>query len=542
VLAITGWGALALRQRWMPLLLTASWFWIGTFSTATLITATWHLGRYQVPFIPMAVILSIFGMYTLWENVSRYTRAYRFVATVMLIWLLGSSLLSTYHALVAFRQTVRTVSQQQLVLADWLRDNLPPDARVGVHDTGSLRYVGERPTYDLIGLTTAETTRAWRNGAGSVFEQMEHSPYRPDYFAIYPDVFFIPYLANTDLFAQELFSVQVTEYAVVSAGPIQGVWEADWRLAGSGVHRGQADILARTQGLTLVDTLDVADLNDEAAHHLQWWHHAQHSGFPTQVRQMRYHVPPQAEVLDGGRLVTGGMDFQVGTQPSQPLWFVARLHAQQSGAVQVIVNGKPIGRWAYPPLPGAWLETLFLIPAEAIVNEQTEIRLQVETNDALSQQYTPYYFWFLQGQSQEKPVKISHPLDITFDRQLHLLGFDLDRDSLRPGQVLSATLYWTTDALVESDARVFLHLYDTQGNLGPQADGWPVYGTRPPHTWQANEIVSDPRTIKLPPDMPSGNYVLEVGWYNQAGRLEPNTATVDTFYEQRVPLAEIKID
>ena len=541
VMATIGWGVLALRRRWEPLLMTAGWFWLGTLSTATLITATWHLGRYQAPFVPLAVVLAVVGISALWERTSRSAVTCRIVAASMLVWLLGSSLLSTYHALIAFRQVTQTVTQQQLVLADWLRDNLPAGARVGVHDSGSLRYVGEHPTYDLVGLTTAEATRAWRHGAGSVFEQMEHSSYRPDYFAIYPGVFSISYLAATDLFDQELFRVEVSDYAVVSAGPVQRVWQADWRLAGSGERMAQPDILARTQGLTLVDTLDVADLADEAAHRFRWWHNARHSGFPTEVYQMRYRAPPRVEVLDGGRLVSGGMAFRVQTQADQPLWIAARLHAQQAGAVQIVVNGRQVGWWAYPHLPGEWLETLFLIPAAAIVGEQTEIRLEVDVIDAHFRHYAPYHFWFWQGQSQGEPAHVSHPLDVTFDRDLHLLGFDLSEDAVHPGQVLSATLYWRTDALVESDAKVFLHLYDVQGNLGSQTDGWPVFGTRPPYTWQVNETVSDPQTLLLPPDLPPGHYILKVGLYDKEGRLTPTSGTKEAFLEKRVPLAEIEI-
>jgi hypothetical protein len=412
---------------------------------------------------------------------------------------------------------------------------------VGVHDTGSLRYVGQRPTYDLIGLTTTETTRAWRNGMGSVFERMERSPYRPDYFAIYPDVFSIPYLAATDLFARQLFRVEVSEYAVVSAGPVQGVWQADWRLSGSGARMAQSDVLARLQGLDQVDALDVADLYDEAAHQLRWWHGSEYGGFPTEVYQMRYHAPPHVEVLDGGRLVGGGIRFQVTTQPGQPLTMVARLHAQQAGAVQVTVGGNPIGRWAFPGLPGAWLETVFSVPAEAIAGERTEVRLDVEGRSDRPARYAAYTFWFLQGAPHPVAPHISHPLDVRFDGEIHLLGFDLERDVLLPGEALSATLYWRLSAPVDSGAKVFLHLYDAQGSLGPQADGWPVFGTRPPYTWQVGEIVADRRTLTLSPDMPAGRYSLEVGLYDQAGRLAPAPEEGQAFYENRVPLTHIEV-
>ncbi len=48
-----GWVNLRMRRRWTTLSVTLLWFLLGTLSTATLITATWHLGRYQIPFVPL---------------------------------------------------------------------------------------------------------------------------------------------------------------------------------------------------------------------------------------------------------------------------------------------------------------------------------------------------------------------------------------------------------------------------------------------------------------------------------------------------------
>jgi hypothetical protein len=584
VLSILGWVALGARRKWMALLGTASWFWLGTLSTATLMTATWHLGRYQAPFVPIVVIVAVAGIQTLWEGALRPAREggrsamdapsplngprlmggiprtiARLVSVGMLAWLLGTSLLSTYHALSAFRQTLRTTARQQLALADWVREHIPVDARVGVTDIGVLRYVGQRATYDLVGLTTAEATEAWRHGAGSIFEQMEDSPLRPDYFATYADVMAAPYLAATDLFAQELFTVRVDDYAITSAGPVQKAWLADWRLAGSGNRIAQADVLARTEGLVLVDALDMADLEDEDQHHVQWWHGSQYVGFPTEVHQQLYRAPPHTEVLDGGRLVSGGITFQVETQPGYPLWIVARLHARQAGAVRVTIDGCDVGRWAFPDLPGAWLETLFRVPAEAIAGTQTQVRLELDPNvptlwlDPAQnwQHYAPYYYWFLQGDSQRASPLVSHPLEVAFDQDVRLVGFDLDSNALQPGQVLSTTLYWRTVAPTESTARVFLHLYDAQGDLKSQSDGWPVFGTRPPFVWQPGETVVDQRALALPPDLSSGRYSLEVGLYDADGRLTPrivgsnadaSRSGTQGWAEKRVRLTYIEVD
>ena len=534
--SLLGWVSLEMRRRWMALSVTLLWFLLGTLSTATLITATWHLGRYQVPFVPMLVVLAVCGLAFLQRRaMQRWQQA---MLGLLALFFLASSGYSTLRFRRSYHQAVSTMVHQQLVIADWLRENLPTDARVGVHDTGSLRYFGERPTYDLIGLTTANAAIAWRHGAGSVFELMEHSPTRPDYFAIYPDVFFIPYLAATDLFAEELFRAEVPDYyGVTSASSTQGVWRADWRLADSGEQFYQPDVRELAADLKLVDMLDVADLDDEAAHDVKWWHDVPSTGWPTEARQLTYRALPEQEVLDGGRLLTGGISFEATTRPGEPLRIVARLHAQEAGAVRVEVNGRDVGRWAYPPMPGQWLETVFWVPAETITDSRTRFVLRVDASNPDFRHYAPYYFWFLQGE-----VGIEQRVDVTFDEELYLLGFDLPGQVWHPGDAAPVTLYWQAAAPTQSEAKVFLHLYDADGNLGPQSDGWAFHDTRPPYTWYPGEVVIDPRLIALPTDLQPGRYSLEVGLYKPdgSGRLPAYQKGVRQ-HKGRVPLTVIEV-
>jgi hypothetical protein len=541
LLMILGWIEMGHRRAWGTVILTLLWFFGGSLAMATLITALWHLGRYQVPFIPMGIVVATFGLAHLWRRFRHWW--VRGVLVTVVVVMVATSTYSSVHFVDLYRRAVSTVVRQQLTVADWLRENLPSDARVGVHDTGSLRYVGQRPTYDLVGLTTGDAAIAWRHGAGSVYELMEDSPMRPDYFAIYPDVFSIPYLAATDLFAQELFRVDVPDHVVASAGPVQGVWRADWRLAGSGARIYQPNVLRRTAGLTLVDTLDVADLADESAHDLTWWHEASRPGFPTEVHQLAYRVLPEQEVLDGGRLVTGGMSFDVATRPGEPLWLVARLHAREAGAVQVAVDGLQIGEWAYPPVPGQWLETVFRVPATAVNGERTSITLQASSEDPGFRHYAPYYVWFLQGDPETDPVEIDRRVEVAFEGGISLVGFDSSGEIWHPGEVVPITLYWQVAQPVQSDAKVFLHLYDAEGNLGPQSDGWAYRGTRPPYTWWPHEIVVDPRTLPLPADVAPGRYTVEVGLYTPADgtRLEADV-NGSRQPEGRVVLTTVVVD
>lgn len=397
-----GWIRLLKDKLWLPLLVTTLWFFLGTASTASLTTSLLHRGRNQIPFIPILIVVSIYGLGKAqdmtaprWQKISRF-------GAILILFIL--SLYSTGYYLDIYRRAVSTVTRQQLVISDWISDNLPEHAIVGIHDAGSLRYVGGRATYDLIGLTTPNAAIAWRHGAGSVYELMEQSPLRPTYFAIYPDVFSIPYLAATDLFAQKLFEVNVPDHLVASAGPIQAIWLADWHLANSGQHIIQPDILMQTKGMITTDSIDIADLTDETGHNMSWWHDDLVPGFPTEVQQQDYHDIQDSEVLDGGRLVTGGIAFDLSTEPGVDLWLVARLHPREAGSVLVRADNIVVGQWAYPPIPGEWLETLFHIPSNIITGETTRIELDVDNEVSGFKHYALYFLWALQGQSNTLTV------------------------------------------------------------------------------------------------------------------------------------------
>ncbi|MFW9871382.1 MAG: hypothetical protein ACFFEL_17275, partial [Candidatus Thorarchaeota archaeon] len=549
VLAGAGWIMLLRRQKWAEVALTAGWFLLGTLGTASLITATWHLGRYQVPFLALLTPLAGLGFVTLIKGLPQRWQGP--VAAGIGLSLLAATLASSLQARSTYGQAIHTVANQQLAVADWIRNNLPPDARIGVHDTGAIRYVGQRPTYDMIGLTTQGAASSWRNGAGAVFERMENSPARPDHFATYPDVFSLPYLAATDLFAVELFRADVPDFAVASAGPVQAVYSSDWRLAGSGDRLYQADILRLIDGLTLMDRVDLADLADESAHGLTFWEGAVRPGFPTEVQQFRYRTDATTDALDGGRLVNGGLAFRVRGQPGQPMLLTARLHPMQAGAVRVIIDDHDLGLWRYPALPGEWLETAFFIPADAVTQARPEIRLQVDMADPDFRHFALYHVWVWQGELIPFVPHPAHRLSARLGDAVELVGYDQPTNLqtgqstsvYQPGETIQLVLYWRAVAKPTDDAKVFIHLYDQGGIIATQQDHRPYHGTRPLYTWSLGEALDDPYSLALPSDLPSGRYTLALGMYDATTgiRLPVTVATEHQLSENRILLNTIDV-
>ncbi len=83
-----------------------------------------------------------------------------------------------------------------------------------------------------------------------------------------------------------------------------------------------------------------------------------------------------------------------------------------------------------------------------------------------------------------------------------------------PGTALPLELTWQALAPIEADYHVFVHLVTAEGQVVAQADGQPVYWTRPTSTWQPGQLITDRYGLWLPPHTEPGRYQLRVGLYD----------------------------
>jgi hypothetical protein len=110
-------------------------------------------------------------------------------------------------------------------------------------------------------------------------------------------------------------------------------------------------------------------------------------------------------------------------------------------------------------------------------------------------------------------VEVPNPLDVDLGGQVTLLGYSMDEQSVVPGDEVNITLYWTAQASIQADYTVFVHLAAPDGPPYAQGDGPPQYGAYPTSFWDVGEIVQDTHTIRVPADLPEGEYPLVVGMY-----------------------------
>jgi len=238
----------------------------------------------------------------------------------------GVALLSKFpFALGDLAESARAISAQHVELGEWAADALPEGARIGVNDTGAIAYFSRRPVFDIVGLTTTGEARYWTAGAGSRFEHYEHlsKDVLPTIFIVYPAWFALPDLLGPCL-------TERTVHATILGGETMVACRADYSRLGS----GERPSLLEFWSLTPRDTLDVSDLDSEAAHGyallpaLQTDNVLLSNGVVSDAgRRHRTREAFRLDVASGGRLVT-------------------RLGADQPLTVRLSIGGRVISSWA----------------------------------------------------------------------------------------------------------------------------------------------------------------------------------------------------
>lgn len=106
------------------------------------------------------------------------------------------------------------------------------------------------------------------------------------------------------------------------------------------------------------------------------------------------------------------------------------------------------------------------------------------------------------------------PLNLAFGEAITLLGYTLNRDELPAGDILPLTLFWQTNAPLDTRYKVFLHLVGEDGLPVAQRDSEPVGNLAPTTSWQVGQLVADNHGLLIPFGVGPGRYTLLVGLYD----------------------------
>ncbi|MCD4687119.1 MAG: hypothetical protein K8S97_14420 [Anaerolineae bacterium] len=498
------------------------WMFALTAGVATLDTAFWQFKRYQLPVMALFFPAAAWGSALMGDRFAQFAGR-RWVRWPVPVIILIASMLTAFTFARNYGANVRVVHDQQVPMATWARENLPEDARVGVQDVGLMGYFSGLPLYDVVGLTLRGPAESWRQGPGAIYEHMTHSAYRPDYFAIYPDVQGLRYLLNAGVFGevQAEFGIELPQNNVASATDYQAVYAADWSTTREIEQVAQTTTLDYIDGLELVDWIDVANLENEADHDYRWWQNEQPPGFVTETYTHVYHacgLPDEADcwATDGGRVLTGGEEFTLKTRPGEDLLLVTRVHGRESVPLTVYVNGQWDDVRVQPAVPSRWVEIVVLVRGANITSTTTHVRIEA------AGVYSPYHHWAYQGDfAYDSFGSDSIVAHFRSDVHVELVDYEI----VESAHDLMIELMWREAGSVlgmsghmfSGDGVVFVHLYNSANiNTEPVAQvvARPAGGVLPPANWFGGQSIRDTHILPLPDDLPPGDYVIAIGIFD----------------------------
>ncbi|MDY6875871.1 MAG: glycosyltransferase family 39 protein [Chloroflexota bacterium] len=135
---------------------------------------------------------------------------------------------------------------------------------------------------------------------------------------------------------------------------------------------------------------------------------------------------------------------------------------------------------------------------------------------------TPYSVVYRTPAGRTAQISLTHPLEVNFDGQVRLLGYDPPTGPFAPGDTIPLRLYWLGQAQMTDWYKVFVHLWGTPspaegGHIWGQEDVHPCDNSYPTPWWAAGDVVADEYRIPISPDTPPGEYQLVVGLYLEDG-------------------------
>lgn len=102
---------------------------------------------------------------------------------------------------------------------------------------------------------------------------------------------------------------------------------------------------------------------------------------------------------------------------------------------------------------------------------------------------------------------------------INLIGYDIDRVEVSPGETVNFTLYWQASEPTDAEYVVFNHLVpQASSDLVTQIDGLPLPDVRRPSTtWNDPQeiLVSRPFSLTIGTNITPGNYRLVTGFYRR---------------------------
>ena len=106
-----------------------------------------------------------------------------------------------------------------------------------------------------------------------------------------------------------------------------------------------------------------------------------------------------------------------------------------------------------------------------------------------------------------------NPMSIDFEGEIELVGYDLARRALRPGETTTLTLYWRGQRPIKVNYSISTQFVDEHGVKAAQQDAWPFDGAMPTVLWEPGALIEEPRELAIFDGASPGVYDVYIAVY-----------------------------
>ncbi|MBZ0302964.1 MAG: hypothetical protein K8J31_24675 [Anaerolineae bacterium] len=143
------------RRRWLDWLLLL-WPVVLILLYAARLPAPYQHGRYVIPALPCLLVAGMTGLFWLMEQ-GRRSLVGRVLTRALAV---STALVFSYFALLAgpptYARDVRIIDEEMVASALWIKEHIPPEDLLAIHDIGAVGYFAPRPILDIAGLVSPE--------------------------------------------------------------------------------------------------------------------------------------------------------------------------------------------------------------------------------------------------------------------------------------------------------------------------------------------------------------------------------------------------
>lgn len=140
----------------------------------------------------------------------------------------------------------------------------------------------------------------------------------------------------------------------------------------------------------------------------------------------------------------------------------------------------------------------------------------------------------------ESPTQPQHPLEVSFEDKITLIGYDVSPTPVTAGETLTITWHWRVDRAVEDGWKLFTHVTDDRGGNQLNEDGnGLIRQLYQPGQWKAGEFIKDTQEITIPEDWAGRRAVAYVGLWNGPNRMRILRGPSDGDNRARGPSVEV---